>query len=97
MMDIATAERRWLDNTDVVFFYFEQTNPSGLGSAFEVGYAVARGIPVIFVDEKQTSHSKWLAVHCNEVYSDLESGIRALAQFLARQADRSQSLGGPVS
>src|SRR4051794_39054629 len=34
MAVIARTEREWLDATDVLFFYFEESNPSGLGSAF---------------------------------------------------------------
>lgn len=78
MRPIAQTERGWLDQSDLVLFYFEHNNPSGLGSAFEVGYSVARGLPVIFVDEKRTSHSEWLAVHCTYVTHSLEDGIRIL-------------------
>jgi nucleoside 2-deoxyribosyltransferase len=84
MRVIAETERKWLDDTDIVFFYFEASNPSGLGSAFEVGYAVARGIPVIFVDEKLTSHSEWLGVHCDEVYRDIATGLNALTRWVDR-------------
>jgi nucleoside 2-deoxyribosyltransferase len=93
MAVIARTEREWLDATDVLFFYFEESNPSGLGSAFEVGYAVAKGIPVIFVDEKHTSHSEWLGVHCDVVVHDLASGIVALREELTRQTGRSIESG----
>lgn len=83
MKEIADTERGWLDECDALFFYFERDNPSGLGSAFEVGYCVAKGIPVIFVDEKQTSHSEWLGIHCMQVYDDFEEGINALGNLIA--------------
>jgi nucleoside 2-deoxyribosyltransferase len=78
MEEIAVTERNWLDQSDIVFFYFEESNPSGLGSAFEVGYAVARGVPVVFVDEKLNNHTEWLAVHCTSVTTTLDDGIREL-------------------
>ncbi|HTJ53291.1 MAG TPA: nucleoside 2-deoxyribosyltransferase domain-containing protein [Cyclobacteriaceae bacterium] len=82
MKEIAELERYWLDECDILFFFFEATNPSGLGSAFEVGYCVSKGVPVIFVDEKRTSHSEWIGVHCNEVFLDLESGIISLKKYV---------------
>lgn len=82
MAQIANTERAWLDKSDAVFFYFEESNPSGLGSAFEVGYAVARGMPVVFVDEKQTHYTEWLGTHCSYVTHDLTDGIKALHRIL---------------
>lgn len=84
MKAIAELERDWLDSCDILFFYFENSNPSGLGSAFEVGYIVSKGIPVIFVDEKKTSHSEWLGVHCNEVFHDLDNGISSLKKYVKK-------------
>jgi nucleoside 2-deoxyribosyltransferase len=81
MRVIADIERDWLNRCDMLFFYLEADNPSGLGSAFEVGYCVANGIPVIFVDEKQTQHTEWIGMHCDQVFYDLNSGIRALEEF----------------
>jgi nucleoside 2-deoxyribosyltransferase-like protein len=83
MRDIAATELRWLESTDCLFFYFEAQNPSGLGSAFEVGYCYARGIPIVFVDEKKTSHTQWLAYHCNRVYYTFDEGITALRGLIA--------------
>ena len=83
MTDIANIEREWLDSSDAVLFYFEESNPSGLGSAFEVGYAVAKGKPVVFIDEKHTSHTEWLGVHCNYVTRDLDDGIDALRKIIS--------------
>lgn len=43
---------RAVKTSDLVFAYLEATNPAGHNLAFEVGYAVAHGTPVLFVDEK---------------------------------------------
>lgn len=83
MAEIATEEVQWLNRTDILFFYFEESNPSGLGSAFEVGYCAARGIPVIFVDEKETSHSEWLGVHCDIVVHSFQDGIQKLREKIS--------------
>lgn len=93
MRPIARAERRWLEECDCVFFYFEASNPSGLGSAFEVGFATARGKHVIFIDEKQTIHSEWVGVHCNEVHHDLKAGITSLHRFL-KGGETDEPVGG---
>ena len=82
MEEIATTERYWLENADIVFFYFEDSNPSGLGSAFEVGYAVAQSKPVIFIDEKRTSHTEWLGVHCDVTLHDLTEAMSILDEYI---------------
>lgn len=84
MRDIALTERQWLDDCDIVFLYLDPSNPSGLGSAFEVGYAFAYGKHILFVDEQQTEHTRWLASHCAETVTSLEDGIQALEALLAR-------------
>jgi len=78
MREIAETEMSWLNSSDCLFFYFELSNPSGLGSAFEVGYCRARGIPIIFVDEKKTSHTEWLGYHCTHYVASLEEGLDLL-------------------
>lgn len=82
METIARTERSWLDECDCLFFYFDSENPSGIGSAFEVGYCVAKGIPVVFVDEKKTSHSEWLGIHCDRVLYSLDDGITVLREII---------------
>jgi nucleoside 2-deoxyribosyltransferase len=84
METIARTERSWLDKCDCLFFYFDPHNPSGIGSAFEVGYCVAKGIPVIFVDGKKTSHSKWLGIHCDHVLYSLNDGISVLKDVILK-------------
>ena len=40
-----------IEHADLVFAYLESDNPSGLGLALEVGYALGLGKPVIFVSD----------------------------------------------
>ena len=46
-------------NSDVVLAFMEASNPAGQGTAFEVGYARALDIPVVWVDE---TNNKYLAM-----------------------------------
>jgi nucleoside 2-deoxyribosyltransferase len=70
---------------DVVFAYLEASNPVGYNMAFEVGYAVALGKPVIFVDEKHAGNARpcsmlrQMARHAPET---LEDGIQLLKDFV---------------
>ncbi len=41
-----------IDNSNMVFGYLEKDNPSGYNTLFELGYAVGKGIPIIFINEK---------------------------------------------
>jgi nucleoside 2-deoxyribosyltransferase len=41
-----------IEACDVVFAYFEATNPAGYDMMLEIGYAKALGKRIIFVDEK---------------------------------------------
>jgi nucleoside 2-deoxyribosyltransferase len=45
--------------SDIVFAYMEPDNPSGVGLAFEIGYAVALGRSVIFVDQSSEETRKY--------------------------------------
>lgn len=41
-----------IDNSNLVFGYLENDNPRGYNTIFELGYAVGKNIPIIFVNEK---------------------------------------------
>jgi nucleoside 2-deoxyribosyltransferase len=93
MNRIANTERRWLDECDVVLVYLEQSNPSGLGSAFEIGYAVANAKPVVFVDERRDGHTEWLGVHCLTRLLTLQEGIEFLKGLCARNTGQERKAG----
>lgn len=44
-----------IDASDILFVYFEASNPSGYGLSLEIGYATALGKDIILVDEKSCS------------------------------------------
>jgi hypothetical protein len=68
---------------DYVFGYMEKTNPSGVGLALEIGYAVGLGKPVFFVNEKKDDEH-WHIVQktATVVFDDIYTGI----DFLNRLA-----------
>lgn len=94
MSEIAAEEREWLNQADLVFVYLEESNPSGLGSAFEMGYAIANRIPIIFVDEKQTSHTEWLGVYAMTRLHDLDDGIALLKSLNGRPPEPGDQQNG---
>ncbi len=47
---------------DLVFAYLEDDNPSGFGLAVEIGIAIGRGKPVIFVNEKQDRYTEFASM-----------------------------------
>ena len=72
--------------SDVVLAYMEETNPSGWGLALEIGIAVGRGIPVVFVqDELEEPRGRYFALirHSVTQANDLESAC-ALIRKMAR-------------
>jgi len=71
-------------SSDIVFAYFEETNPGGYGLSLEIGYAAALGKQIIFVDEKSL-HSpdvgrylKIVQETSNVVFGSLDEGIKFL-------------------
>lgn len=66
-----------IDESDMVFAYFEENDPSGIGLALEVGYAVRAGKRVIIVDEHTNIHGMLAA--CGEMlFVDLRTAIEYL-------------------
>ena len=49
-----------IKKSDIVFGYFEATNPAGYALATEMGYAKALGKMLIFVDEKSDTNIETL-------------------------------------
>ena len=77
-----------IKESHIVFAYMEESNPSGMGLALEIGYAVASGKTVILVDEKSSKDEKFSryfaivressALVCNS----LEEGIMFLNNII---------------
>lgn len=81
-------------NADILFGYMEESNPSGLGLAVEIGYAKALNKTIILVDEKSNQDEKFARyfqmsrVCSNVVFNDLDSGLDYLSSFIhTREVD----------
>jgi len=78
-----------LKSSDVLFVYFESSNPSGYGLSLEAGFAYALGKTIVFVDEKTASDPVagrrlgMLRSTASVVFDNLDDGIEFL-HHLAR-------------
>ena len=63
---------------ELVFAYFEKTNPSGLGLAKEIGWTTILDKPVIYIDEHDRINA-FLCACSQRVYSNLESAMEYLS------------------
>ena len=68
--------------SEIVFAYLEESNPSGAGLAYEVGYASASGIHTIFVCEKQDRYFDIVKSSSNQCFTSLVAGIEALRKMV---------------
>lgn len=69
-----------VDKCDIVFAFMENGNPSGLGMAFECGYALAKGKRLIFVNEneRQQRYGAIIGVSAEATFTKLDDGIAYL-------------------
>lgn len=78
-----------IQRADLIFAYIEADNPSGIGAAFEIGYALGVGKRVILVDHKSPRDDVFrryfsiVACSVPVVVSTLNEGITML-ESLAR-------------
>lgn len=73
-----------IDNSNLVFGYLENDNPGGYNTIFELGYAVGKGIPIIFINEKP-SWDKYVGMikESSLFYADIfHEGIAFLNRYL---------------
>lgn len=72
-----------LKQSDIVFAYLEQDNPSGIGLAAEIGYAKALGQTVIFVNEQSDNrYVKFVEEISDVVVNTFEEGVVILARLI---------------
>ncbi len=76
-----------IKKADIIFVYLESDNPSGFGLTLEIGYAKALNKTIILVDEKSARNEifakqfKIVRESANNVFNDLESGLRYFERF----------------
>lgn len=81
----------FIKQSDIVFAYQEDSNPSGYGIALEIGYAKALNKTIILVDERSqidssfSNYFKIVRESSNIVFDNIELGIDYLERFLIYQ------------
>ena len=63
---------------DIVFVYFEETNPSGIGLSAEMGYAKALGKTIIYVDPTDDKKRGFLRAIADVHAKTLDEGMALL-------------------
>lgn len=77
---------------DVVLANMEANNPSGIGLAFECGFATAHGIPVVFVDGAPEDPKFWMIrATARAVFAKLDEGIQYIETGADGQQDQPQA------
>lgn len=74
--DYTAWDMRAIDLCDFVIAYLEEDNPSGAGLAFEIGYALGRGITVYFANEKEDRYFEIVNYGCTEFFESLRDLIK---------------------
>ena len=69
-----------MKNCDIVFAYYELTNPSGLGLAKEMGWATLLDKPVIYIDEHDRLN-EFLCACSKRVYHSIDEAMKYLASL----------------
>jgi len=69
---------------DLVIAYLEKSNPSGLGLAFEIGYAIGLGKPVIFENGKNDKYARILECACTHVCKNLNEVMEVLDEMIVK-------------
>jgi nucleoside 2-deoxyribosyltransferase len=72
-------------HSDCVFAYLEGENPFGWNTAFEAGYAVGFGVPVIFIndDASRDRYTSMIAASSQASFRTLEEGVAFLKEVIA--------------
>lgn len=85
--EYTTWDLHFLQQSEILFGFMEEDNPSGYGLALEVGFAKAQGKTIILVDERSSQdarfarHYKMVHETASVVFSSLGEGIEFLKSF----------------
>lgn len=79
--DYTKWDMEGIQKADFIIAYLESSNPSGLGLALEIGYALGLGKPVLFINQKQDRYTDMLK-HASTFYStSLDDVISRLSKM----------------
>lgn len=80
--EVARTEKSWLEDSDFVLAYLEKTNPTGFGLAFELGFALARHTPSVFVNEWDSRTGEWAEeISGSHIVKSLSEAVEYARQF----------------
>jgi len=75
--DFVPGDLRGIDWSELVLVYKQKTNPTACGLSAEMGYAYAKGKPIVLVDDNDRIDS-FLAGLSQRIYTNLDSAIEYL-------------------
>jgi len=75
--DFVSSDLKAIDWCDLLFVYKQRTNPTACGLSAEMGYAYAKGKPIVLVDDNDRIDS-FLAGLSQRIYTNLDSAIEYL-------------------
>lgn len=84
LSEYGTWDLHYIKKCDIVFAYFERTNPSGVGLSCEIGYAKALGKTVILCLETGNERDRYNAftkLMADIVFDDIDGAIEYLSLF----------------
>lgn len=85
--EFTTWDLHFINQSDIIFAYLQNDNPSGFGLTLEVGYAKALNKTIILVDERSkndihfSSFFKIVRESANVVFDNFDDGINFLERF----------------
>ncbi len=68
-----------------IIAYLEESNPSGLGMAFEIGYAVGLDLLTIFINEKDDRYAKIIEHSVHHNFSSIEEAFALFDDYFAEK------------
>jgi nucleoside 2-deoxyribosyltransferase len=69
---------------DILFAYLEEDNPSGIGLAFEIGFAKGLGKTTVLVNKKDDKYTAILEYGADVNFTTLQEGIELLKALSER-------------
>jgi hypothetical protein len=71
-----------ITESDCLLGFLEKSNPAGANLTLEIGYAKARGLHVVFVDETERKDMTMAREVADELFSNLDDAIAYLRDRL---------------
>ena len=83
-LEVVSKDIHAVRDSDLIFLFMEDTNPTGYGAIWECAVAVENKIPIIAVWEKSYV-DPFVACNSLYLYRDIDSGLIRLERYLQSQ------------